>query len=210
VGGGLGQFERVRKAIAAGQSESKAIFVHVLAPHRPLEVNADCSTYSDPTQRIGYEFPDPFTDATWHGVLTLYIGQSRCIHRAVAGILDALDRTVGRDGSIVIIQGDHGWRMSPSPAITDSSRMDIETLNAVFSTLLAVRRPGVPAAIHREPVPIQDFLWELVQHDFKGPASDTWAQYIHPHQEGPDTFPGPPPTVRALTRKDMLWSPLIP
>lgn len=206
VGGGLAQFERIRDAIAAGQAGGSAVFVHVLSPHRPLEVDDQCATYADPSQRMGYEFPDPWTDSTWRAVLGKYVGQSRCTHRAVAEVLAAVDRTVGRDGAIVIVQGDHGWRVAPNPIETDSVRLDIENLNAMFSTLLAVRRPGVPPTVHLQPVPVQDFLWELLRNDFKGVVRNEWAHYIHPQANGPDSVPSPPPTTRSLTPGEMLWA----
>jgi hypothetical protein len=206
VGGGLAQFERVRDALADGPVAGKAFFVHVLSPHRPLEVDDDCRAYADPSRRVGYDLPNPFTDSSWRAVLTLYVAQSRCVHRAVAGVLDALDRTVGRDGAIVIVQGDHGWRMPPSPAETDSARIDVQGLNSVFSTLLAIRRPGVPAAEHKEAVPIQDFLWELVRNDFKGGAWTKWEHYVHPHENGQDSLPFAAPTTRALAPGEMVWA----
>lgn len=204
IGGGLATLGAVRDAIAAGGRGATAIFVHVLLPHRPLEVDADCRAYSDPARRVGDNLPQHLSDSSWRALLTLYAAQDRCVHSAVGEVLAALDRTVGRDGAIVIVHGDHGARLSQSdPAGAPASQLNTQQLNAIYSTLLAVRRPQVPGNVHTESVPLQDFLWELVGKDFRGEVSGEWVHYVHHVADG---LPVPVHPPRALTGAEMLWA----
>ena len=208
AGNALAQLRELRDAIASGKAYGTAFFVHVLLPHHPLEVDADCAAFSDPDLRVGF---DPPKNLRYREVLALYGGQTRCVHRAVSGILDALDRTVGRDGAIVIVHGDHGWRMDQDPSDAPAAELERERLNSVFSSLLAIRRPGVPAAHRGEAVPIQDFLWRLIESTFQGAVSPVWEHFVYlPFPVGQDTWPGPTPIRRELNEKEMPWAGTTP
>jgi hypothetical protein len=211
AGGGLRQLARVRDAIASGSSPGTAYFVHVLLPHRPTDVDAECRAHADHSQRVGYEDSLRLTDSVFRAHLALYAAQSRCAHRAVGEVLAALDSAVGRDGSIVIIHGDHGSRMSQTERADQTlAGYDQGRLNATFSTLLAVRRPGVPPAVHWAPVPTQDFLWQLIRSEFKGTDPGRWRHFVR----APRTRRSATDTLRELGVKEMLWaradSPIFP
>jgi hypothetical protein len=204
VGGGLAALGTVRDAITAGEPRATAIFVHVLLPHRPLEVDAGCRAYSNPARRVGNSLPAQLGDSSWRALVTLYGAQDRCIHRAVGEVLVALDRAVGRDGAIVIVHGDHGARLTQSdPADAPASQLNIQQLNATYSTLLAVRRPEVPGDVHTESVPLQDFLWDLVGKDFRGEATGAWVHYVHHVANGLAIQVDAP---RALSGAEMPWA----
>jgi hypothetical protein len=173
--GAIQSLHRLTNDINGNQGGGNAYFVHVLLPHRPVEVDAECRLVNDPSEIFSYELPALPKDSAWRAVLRSYGRQVRCAHRVLAGVLDAIDRTAGRDNSIVIVHGDHGSRISTrGPPGTSQQADSVDLLNSNFSTLLAVRRPGVPAAVHPEPVPVQDFIWELTRGRFTGPVSATW------------------------------------
>jgi hypothetical protein len=136
----------------------------------------------------------------------LYAGQIRCLHRAVAEVLGAVDRTVGRNGAIVIVHGDHGWRMSPELPRGSTADRERLRINTRYSTLLAIRRPGFPAVLHRRAVPIQDFLWTLIRNDFKEDVRATWEHFIYLRPDGPDIRPSPAPVRLVLDEEEMLWA----
>jgi hypothetical protein len=206
AGRGLAELEHVRDAIAARPPAGTAFFVHLMLPHRPLEVSADCAVYRDLAKRVGY--PEPRAgESTLRASLPLYVGQVRCVHQAVADLLTALDRTVGRDGAIVIVQGDHGSRwMEDNPREAGLVSMRGPQLNSALSTLLAIRRPQVPPALHTEAVPVQDSLWELVGHDFAGKLDRPWAQFV---RRAP-TESLPRDTLRVLGDREMPWVRRLP
>lgn len=204
AGRALAELGDVRDAIARRPGGGTAIFVHVLLPHRPFEVNADCRAYPDPGQRVGYETPKHLSDSVWHSILARYAAQDHCVHRALAELLAAVDSTVGRDGAIVIVHGDHGSRLQQNePEGVAVSRLDQQQLNSLFSTLLAIRRPRVPASVRTEAVPVQDFLWELIGHQFLGEVSGEWVHVVRGGQ--PDSLHWPADSVRTLSAAEMLW-----
>ena len=82
------------------------------------------------------------------------------------------------------------------------SLMDAAQLNSVFPTLLAVRRPGVPGAVHPEAVPLQDFMWSLIKSDFTAKRSGPWRHFI---RAVPSDLLGEQ-TVRTLDSADMVWA----
>ena len=202
AGGGLQALRHVRHAIASGAQPGNAYFVHVLLPHRPLEVDPECGALRDPTKRVGFEMPARLTDAQWTARLALEGAQIRCTHRALGAVLDALDRVADREHAIVIVQGDHGSRIfQHSPEHVQLSRFDADQLSGYYSTLLAVRRPSVPAAVHPEPVPVQDFVWRLAGQGFLGPVSTDFTHAVY----GSHTDAVPQDSVRALTPAQMPW-----
>ena len=203
LGGALLAMQHASRDVASGLPRNSALFLHVLAPHRPVRVDADCRYLRDPPWR--YEDP-PFTlmsDSAWRSLLDFEAGQMRCVHRAVADLVAAVDNSVGREHSIIVIHGDHGVRrFQHPPASRAPALLDGRGLNAQFSTLLAVRRPGIPAALHGDAVPVQDFLRELVRHDFDGTTRGPFAHFVR--GEPVDTL------VRVLSISDMLWARAAP
>jgi hypothetical protein len=202
AGGGLAALRHVRDAIASGATPGNAYFVHVLLPHRPLEVDPACGALKDPTRRVGFENPARLTDAQWSERLALEGDQIRCTHRALGEVLDALDRVADRQHAIVIVHGDHGSRIfQHSPEHVPLSRFDADQLSGYYSTLLAVRRPGVAGVVHPEPVPVQDFVWRLAGQGFAGPVSTDFSHVIY----GSHTDAMPQDSVRVLTPAGMPW-----
>jgi hypothetical protein len=203
AGGGLATLQRLTEAIAARPTEGTAYFVHVLLTHHPVEVDADCRVLNDPPGHIRYGIFEHPGDSLWREALRFYGDQIRCAHRALARVIDAIDSTVGRDHSIVIVHGDHGARMHPRAPLRDAlDAYTADELNANFATLLAIRRPNVRAALHAEAVPIQDAIWELARSDFAGPLPKTWQNDL---RQMPDSTNAHGLT-RPLAAGDMLWA----
>jgi len=145
--------------------------------------------------------PELRLEAQWRASLGAYGGQVRCTHLMLGRVIDAVDSTVGRDNSIIVVHGDHGSRMHRRKPVRES--VDAYTpaeLNSAFATLLAVRRPHAAPALHQYPVSIQDAIWELARSGFKGPLSGQWQ---HELRSNPDSVGKA--LVRPLTTADMLW-----
>jgi hypothetical protein len=201
AGGGLLALRRVRDAITSGPKSGVAYFVHVLLPHRPLELQADCGVLADPDRRIGYDQPNPLTDEAWAETIELSASQIRCTHLAFGRVLDAVDQAVGRQNAIVIVHGDHGGRIFQNRPTAKSGPLDDRQLGGRFSTLLAVRRPQVAAVMHADPVPVQDFVWRIARQGFAGPVATDFAQFVH--IAGPDSLR--PSTMRELAKGSIPW-----
>jgi hypothetical protein len=203
AGGGLAAMQRLTDAIAAGENDRSAFFVHVLLPHRPVQVDAECRILSEPAEYTGYDLLEYPGDSLWREALRAYGEQVRCAHRALARVIDAIDSTAGRDQSIVIVHGDHGSRMHPHAPVRDAlEAYTADELNSNFSTLLAVRLPNVTAAVYPEAIPVQDAIWELARSNFVGPLQKTWQHYLRKMPESSRTRG----VERSLAASDMLWA----
>jgi hypothetical protein len=200
IGRALTELERARSGIITGPGRGVAMFIHVLAPHRPLEVHSDCEEYKDPAQRIGFDSPPGLSFPT---ILSRYDEQVRCLHREIEKLLAAIDGVAGRDGAIVIVSGDHGARMPGGKGDTVAAPRSGLVLNSDYPTLLAIRRPHFPGGLHPGAVPVQDFLKVLIERDFAGPIDSTWQHYVYfmleegAHKARRDTV--------ALRPEDMVW-----
>ena len=65
--------------------------------------------------------------------------------------------------AIVVVQGDHGSRIvRHMPVLENAARLTAQDLRDGFSTLFAVRRPGVAPGVAREPRALQQLLAEAV------------------------------------------------
>ena len=201
AGGGLAATRNLTRAIASHPTGGTAWFVHVLLPHRPVHVDERCRVLADPSKHVGYELPDHIADSSWRALLTSYAGQVRCAHRVLAEVIDAIDRTAGRDNSIVIIHGDHGSRMHRHDPDLPLAAYSVSELNTDFATLLAVRRPRVPANLHREPAPLQEVIGRLVRSGFTATLSDSWPQYVSKMPDRRHVTS----SVRPLLTADMAW-----
>ena len=205
AGGALATGRDLSRAMASHPSGGTAWFVHVLLPHRPFQVDKECRIQNDPSRYLDYGLPAHPSDSLWRAALGAYAGQVRCAHRILADVIDAVDSTVGREHSIVIVHGDHGSWLHPEERHDYSlplSKYSASELNTHFATLLAVRRPQDSAALHRNPVPVQDIIRQLAQYGFSGAVSEEWPAYISrlPDREHPNG------QVRALTAADMPWA----
>jgi hypothetical protein len=199
-GGGLAVLQRLNGAIAARQSKATAYVAHALFPHRPVQLDDECRALPS-SRQIGYTYPDQPSDALWRTAVNAYGKQVRCAHRILARVIDAVDRTTGRDNAIIIVHGDHGSRMYPRRPLSDSLEgYTKRELNSSFATLLAIRRPHVPPALHQYPVPVQDAIWDLARSGFKDSLAGPWQ---HELRSRPDSLRSE--VVRPLTPSDMLW-----
>jgi hypothetical protein len=201
-GGGIAGARRLAAALRRHGRAGTAFFAHLIIPHRPVDVDEECLVVAMGTERLHPDFPESDADPYWPETLRLMGGQSRCAHRQLAAVLAVIDSTVGRDSSIVIVQGDHGMRIHPRPVAKESiSAYTASELNAEFATLLAVRRPGVAAAVRTEAVPVQDFVWALARSGFGTIPPQEWEHYVRRLASRRVTD-----TLRPLTARDMPWA----
>jgi hypothetical protein len=198
AGGGLQQLRLMREELNSSPQEGTAFFAHLLLPHRPLEADSLCHIQARISNRVGYGRPR--SDSALQAHLRLYADQVRCAHRALDELLEAVDRTVGRDRAIVIVHGDHGSRLTPlgDPKFIAG---DDQALNAHFSTLLAIRRPGFPGRILAEPLPVQDFMWHLISNGFEGGHPGGWRHFVRARAFDRE----PSDTLRELSPDQMPW-----
>lgn len=143
-----------------------AFFGHVLLPHEPYVLNESC--------HVGPELLAPGATAALTDDATTadrtrsyanYLRQLRCFVRMVDTVVRAFDSQ--RDRGIVIIHGDHGSRVGdrseePVPPLT------VSDFQAFYSTLFAIRGPGIPPGIDTSRISITRLLDEYSRSRFTG------------------------------------------
>jgi hypothetical protein len=182
---------------------ARFVFVHVLLPHGPYEVDRRCRTRPDPVVPLLFQLPEPASPAVVRRYDAAYREQAACTRTILARLLDRVDAAYGPGRATVIVHGDHGSRDVPvEPGEGRLAGYGPAELAAGFSTLLAVRRPGATGAVIADPVPVQDFLWEFAIADFTGFPSGGWRHFVFAGSNT-DTARGP---ARHLAPSEMTWA----
>lgn len=161
-----------------------AYFVHLLLPHYPYVVGADCKglPFSEWKRRLG-----PWAlEEKQHA----YYAQVRCTISNVERLLNALAASPAGSNSVLIIHGDHGSRLTRvDPTDDNLGKFGDDDMIAAFSTLFAVRAPGIQPGYFNEPSPTPALL-----HDF-----DNSGFSAAPHPT--------PPKIHEVTLDDYDWKP---
>lgn len=152
-----------------------AYFAHILLPHDPYQLNADCST--KPMWQWRVHDPDPQTAARQ----AAYFGQVLCALRKVDSAYAAIKQSPVGGNFIMVIHGDHGSRITRvNPIVENVGRYDRDDLIAGFSTLFAVRGPKISPGYEELPAAVPWLLGTLAQSDFTAlpPPSTSASQII--------------------------------
>jgi hypothetical protein len=122
-------------------------FNHLLLPHFPFVLSADCGL-----KPVGY-WTFPASRDRRHGSDKIYAGywdQVACVRTR---LLDIIDKASTNGNLWIVVHGDHGSRIS--------RKTDYETPEDLHRTFLAIRGPGVVAGRNPEPVRLHDELLEF-------------------------------------------------
>ncbi len=131
----------------------RLVFAHLLSPHYSYIYQADCELKPDidtwknrtlPFHRDG----EPINTLNSRiERYKAYFDQIRCTQGQLQVLFDSL-RAAGRyEESTIIIHGDHGSRISIwNPGITVSDRLSDRDIVDNYSTLYAIKQPGVAPA----------------------------------------------------------------
>lgn len=136
-------------------------FAHVLAPHYPYMRTSDCTltppskwAYRRINQAIAYR-------------RSAYREQIGCVHRHLANIIRNFEASpAGKDG-IIVIHGDHGSRITEvEPIDRNRGKIKSSDLMAGYSTLFAVRAPGIEPGVDRRQYASPVILKQLLDSRF--------------------------------------------
>jgi hypothetical protein len=155
--GAIRQLERDVTDLQPGQF----YFAHILLPHRPLVLRSDCSVA--PIRQWRQAGPgQPLAER-----LSAYDQQALCSLRAISDVVRAVERSPAGSNAIIIIHGDHGSRIGDvEPMAENMGKFGDDALVAGFSTLFAVRAPGISAGYDTRHFPIGDLVHELARSNF--------------------------------------------
>jgi hypothetical protein len=160
---GLAALRLFQEQVAVAEPAT-VYFAHILLPHNPYLLRSDCSVASVADWRLGdLGRGEPLSERQ-----AAYAQQTYCALLAVRGVLNSLAKSpVGRN-SVVIIHGDHGSRIGDvEPIFENVAHVNDEALLANYSTLFAVRAPGITPGYEARHYAIADLLREFVRSDFR-------------------------------------------
>lgn len=159
--------EALNQRLAEAQP-GDAYFAHILLPHYPYAVDENCRVL--PWRNWKKPFAPRSLDVRQHA----YFAQVRCTTRRMGLALRALSHSPAGANAIVIIHGDHGSRITelePTPA--NVGKFSARDLISSYSTLFAIRFPGVQPGLSSGRRPIQDLLSDFAGTGFSKAPDDT-------------------------------------
>jgi hypothetical protein len=169
-------FETLALELSRAQS-GMVLFAHLLLPHYPYIYDASCrprppSEWLVRSDEVRVDVLGGFTNKPDGRAArySMYIQQIACLQRKVALLIEAIPASM-RDRAIVVIQGDHGSRISLTDPVTRSED-SLAPSDYVdhFSTLFAVRSPHLEAGYDLRSTSITCLLRTLVESDFRSAA----------------------------------------
>jgi hypothetical protein len=168
--GSTSALEAVARDLSKAQ-RGDFIMAHLMMPHHPYVYQANCELRqpAEWLERMDRDAPaDVVNTADSRATrYARYFEQARCVYQKLDGLMAAIPPSLRRD-AIVIIQGDHGSRISLiEPELPGGSRMSAEDYADSYSTLFAVRSPYLDAGYDKRMAPITCLMRTLVESDFR-------------------------------------------
>jgi hypothetical protein len=170
---GLSMLDDLRSMLREA-APGEAYLAHIPAPHYPYVHGADCRVRP---MRDWLDMHDP---AAPPGVVNTPEGQSlryvryaeqiRCVLEEVGRILDAIPAHMVEDAT-VLIHGDHGSRIIQR-RLADPSTADMRDYVDAYSTLFALRAPGVAAGYQDDQISLGCLFRVLDAADFSAVPED--------------------------------------
>lgn len=149
-------------AITREARPGDAYFVHILLPHYPYVVRPDCSFLP------WREWKLRRSETSIGERRRAYYDQVRCTMRRVDLVLDSLSKSPARSNAVVIIHGDHGSRITRvDPEARNIGQFDDSDTIAGFSTIFAIKAPGLRPTYIDEPAPVANLLWAFTMARFR-------------------------------------------
>ncbi|MEJ2484038.1 MAG: sulfatase-like hydrolase/transferase, partial [Gemmatimonadota bacterium] len=121
-------------ARVASDSTPDFIFAHILLPHEPFRLDADCV----PIQPV---WPKDFEEEEERTIRRLYADQVECTNRLVLEMVRQILENSDVD-PIILIQSDHGYGRLPRGEISEYGSTDSARIHERLSLFAAYRFPG--------------------------------------------------------------------
>ncbi|MGH9387577.1 MAG: hypothetical protein ACRD2N_25230, partial [Vicinamibacterales bacterium] len=162
------EIERITRDLATAK-EGELFVAHLLVPHSPFMYSTTCAALPVRLWVNPHHLDSPGgVDRT--AAYASYGSQVRCTMQLIDGVLSAIPGAL-RERAIVIVNGDHGSRLSPNePTAVDAASMSGDDYSDNYSTLFAVRAPGLEAIYDKRMTPITCILQTLVAQEFQSVA----------------------------------------
>ena len=171
--GTMPMFDAVADELSKAQ-RGTFVFAHFLLPHYPYVYNASCeqpraSTFLNRNDYDRANVPGGIMNVP-AGRAERYRGyfqQMLCAQKKVDALIAAIPPSLRQD-AIIIVQGDHGSRISlVDPTTVANVAPSASDYADMFSTLFAVRSPSIEHGYDTRVAPITCLLRSLAQSDFR-------------------------------------------
>lgn len=143
-----------------------AFFAHLMVPHYPYVFDERCelrpraadwlTNHIAPTDSPVYNTADSRALKYQR-----YTDQVRCVLSKLDDLLDALDSRGLLEGATIVVNGDHGSRIAehfPSGITLGGGLLTETDYRDTFSTLYAIKAPGVQPGYVQRPAPVVNLL----------------------------------------------------
>lgn len=153
-----------------------AYIVHLLLPHEGFIYREDCSV-ADPDYWEGEGRLSGLSTTGRRRAYDMYLGQVVCTERRISQLFDWLKSEGLFDDATIIVHGDHGSRIGIRPWVNDvPEELSARDIVDHFSTLLAIKMPGVTEGVLEEPVAVQQVFADIFQDGHIGdpPSGLVW------------------------------------
>lgn len=138
----------------------EARVIHLLLPHDPYILNAQCRARPEP------DWLDEHGPGAPEAREKAYADQVRCLQAKLGQMLDALDRTKAGREAIVVIHGDHGSRISPVAPYLGGPDLTTRELMMSHSAFFGVRVPGEAGAEVPGTFALDELMADFRKRDF--------------------------------------------
>jgi hypothetical protein len=148
-------------------ARGQAYFAHLLIPHYPYVLDESCRVRDRIAEWlynvVAHDVPVPNTADSRTERYRRYFAQIRCQQALLGRLFDAMrDAGVWHD-ALVLVHGDHGSRIvRRMPFAENAGLLTAEDFRDTFSTLFALRAPGVPAGVVQGPRALPGLLREAL------------------------------------------------
>lgn len=158
-------FERLTDDILQ-HPRGHAFFAHLILPHYPYVFDRRCTLRSRTSEWLTNRIPstDPLVYNTADSraqKYERYVEQVRCVLSQVDNLLAQLDSRGLLEDATIIVHGDHGSRIPlhfPSGLTLEGGVLTDTDYRDTFSTLYAIRTPGLSSGYDEGPVSVVELL----------------------------------------------------
>ena len=166
---------------ASSNNKGVAYIAHVFAPHYPYQYDENCELVHEV---IDYQLPRGIINNEKAQVRRQknYFKQVRCVYKKLEQLLGSLQNSGILANSIVIIQGDHGSRISANSLILKDNLSNLADITSDeitnhYSTLYAVKMPNYNLLANNDLLPLEVLLAQSLN------------QALHTNIKVPKDFP---------------------
>lgn len=165
--GTLATLRQLKKDMVTGPAAGRMFFAHLMLPHQPYFLTPDCRVrdFGDwYNRKLYHDDPRRFGSSQFRvEAYQRYFEQTTCLLGLLDDLFDAMrDRGIFDDATI-IVQGDHGSRITiHDPVVESADQLSPRDLIDAYSTLFAIRIPGVAGGYDTHMRSVQDLFGEYV------------------------------------------------